>query len=64
MKLQASTLVRTPVLSLPRLATAEGPTVLAKDHKAIPAMARKETWFQLIASSDDSRGGRMAAWRS
>ena len=68
MKLQASTLVRTTVPSLPRITTAEDPTVFAKDHKAIPVMARKEPWFQLIASSDDipccdSRGGRMAAWR-
>ena len=69
MKLQASTLVRTAVPCLPRIATAEDPTVFAKDHKAIPAMARKDPWFQLIASSNDtpccdSRGGRMAAWRS
>ena len=32
MKLQPSTLVRTPVLSLPRLATAEGPTGNVKDE--------------------------------
>ena len=54
MKLQATTLVRTAVPSLQRIATVEDPFASEKDHKASPTRAGKETRSQLVTSFGDT----------